>query len=246
MEKKGLSGNADKICHDLALMRTGGILLRRASCLVDGWNQRVRNRVRNGPFGMTLAPMYVMNQALMQTRKNRQPIAAQSGYSIIEMMVVVIIIGIISGIAITSYRGQLPQSRLRLTTTELHSTFNLARVMAMSQNATITVKLSGGAAETVVGTDATVTSPITATIVRTIAGVDSQVTATTFHTDVASIKVSPGLVVGTARPWVRFNSRGFRAGTGNQLLVLTNTQGRVHSISVAQGGKSKWCMTSTC
>ncbi len=190
--------------------------------------------------------MYVMNHTLMRTKKNRQSIAAQGGFSIIEMMVVVMIVGIIAGIAITSYRGQLPQSRLRLTTTELHSTFNLSRVMAMSENATFTVKLSGGAAETVSGTTVTVTSPITATIVRTVAGVDSQVTATTFHADVSSITVTPGLVVGTARPWVRFNSMGFRAGTGNQLLVLTNTQGRVHSISVMPGGKAKWCLTSTC
>lgn len=189
--------------------------------------------------------MYVMNHTLMRTKKNRQSIAAQGGFSIIEMMVVVMIVGIIAGIAITSYRGQLPQSRLRLVTTELHSTFNLSRVMAMSQNATFTVKLSG-AAETVAGTTVTVTAPITATIVKTVAGADSQITATTFHADVASISVTPGLVVGTARPWVRFNSMGFRAGTGNQLLVLTNTQGRVHSIGVMPGGKAKWCLTSTC
>jgi type IV pilus assembly protein PilE len=190
--------------------------------------------------------MYVMNHTLMRTKKNRQSIAAQGGFSIIEMMVVVMIVGIIAGIAITSYRGQLPQSRLRLVTTELHSTFNLSRVMAMSQNATFTVKLSGGAAEAVSGTTVTVTAPITATIVKTVAGVDSQITATTFHADVSSITVTPGLVVGTARPWVRFNSMGFRAGAGNQLLVLTNTQGRVHSIGVMPGGKAKWCLTSTC
>lgn len=235
----------DKNCHHLALVRTGCILLRRVSYQVDGWNQRVRNRVQNGPLGITLALMYVMNRTLMRTRKNRQPSAAQGGFSLIEMMVVVLIMGIIAGLAITGYRGQLPTSRLRLVTTELHSTFNVARMMAMSQNATITVKLSG-ATETVTGTDVTVTSPITATIVRTSGGVDSQVTATTFHTEIVSIMVSPGIVSGTARPWVRFNSMGFRAGTGTQLLLLTNTQGRLHSISVAPGGKSKWCLKSTC
>ena len=195
--------------------------------------------------GMDLATVQAMNCAPGQTRKNEQLLAAQGGYSIIEMMTVVMIVGILAGIAITSYRGQLPQSRLRQATTELHGTLNLARVMAMSQNATMTVQITGGTTTTA-GTDVTVTSPLVVTTVSTINGANSQVGRTTFPTDVASLVVSPGLVVGTVQPWVRFNSMGLRVGAGNQLIVLTNTQGRVHSISVAPGGKAKWCLTSTC
>ena len=189
----------------------------------------------------------LMNCALTHTRKNEQRLAVQDGYTIIEMMVVVLIVGILSGIAITSYRGQLPQSRLREATTSLHSTINLARVMAMSQNATMTVQIAGGTT-TISGTSVTVTNPITVTVVRTLGGADSTVGASTlsFHNDVTSLTVAPGFVSGTTRPWVRFISMGFRAGTGNQLITLTNTQGRVHSVIVTPGGKAQWCLKATC
>lgn len=188
-----------------------------------------------------------MNCALKYTKRNQPRPAAQGGYTIIEMMVVVMVIAILSGLAITSYRGQLPTSRLREATTSLQSTINLARVMAMSQNATMTVQVAGGTT-TISGTGVTVTSPITVTVVRTIGGADSTVGGSTlnFHNDVTSLTVDPGFVSGTAKPWVRFSSMGFRAGTGNQLITLTNTQGRVHSVNVTPGGKAQWCLKASC
>ena len=197
--------------------------------------------------GIDLATVQAMNCAPGQTRRNGQLLAAQGGYSIIEMMTVVMIVGILAGIAITSYRGQLPQSRLRESTTSLHSTINLARVMAMSQNATMTVQMTGGTTTTA-GTTVTLTNPITVSVVRTLGGADSTVGTSTmvFHNDVSSLSITPGFVSGTTKPWVRFSSMGFRAGTGNQLIVLTNSQGRVHSINVTPGGKAQWCLKATC
>jgi len=199
-------------------------------------------------FGAWTLRLYkLMNYALTHTGKNEQRLAAQGGYSIIEMMTVLMIVAILAGLAITNYRGQLPQSRLREATTSLHSTINLARVMAMSQNATMTVQVAGGTTS-VSGTSVTVTSPITVTVVRTLGGSDSTVGTSTlnFHADVASLVIDPGVMSGTYKPWVRFSSMGFRAGTGNQLIVLTNTQGRVHSVNVTPGGKAQWCLKATC
>ena len=177
------------------------------------------------------------------------PSPGERGYSIIEMMVAIIIIGALAAMAIGSYRTAVPQSRLREATEELHSTFGLARILAMSQNATITIKLSG-TGQAVSGADVTMSgsyaSPIMVTVTRTLAGAETVVQSTPLSGEISTLTVAPGINVPPVQPWVRYNSMGMRTGTGNQLVTLTNTQGRTYSVTVAPGGKAKWCITPTC
>ena len=175
----------------------------------------------------------------------------EAGFSLIELTIVLVIIGLITAIAAGYYRTAVPQAKLRDAVTELNGTFNVARIMAMSQNATITIKLNGasssisGSAVTVTGSYAT---PITITTTRTISGSEAVVSTTPLNGEVTQLVMSPG-IMSPVKAWVQYNSRGMRVGGGattNQLVTLTNTQGRVYSVVVAPSGKAKWCMTSSC
>lgn len=188
-----------------------------------------------------------MHSAQKQQRQWR--VAGEQGYSLLEIIVVVSMVSAIAAMAIGSYRTAVPQSRLREATTELHGTFGLARVLAMSQNATMTVKLSGSSAATA-GTDVTLSgsyaSPIVVTLTRSIAGAETVVQSNALSGEITQLTVAPGINVPPYQPWVRYNSMGMRSGTGNQIITLRNTQGRTFSINVAPGGKAKWCITATC
>jgi len=176
-------------------------------------------------------------------------VARERGYSLLEIMVVITMVGAIAAMAIGSYRTAVPQSRLRDATTELHSTFGLARILAMSNNAMVTVKLSGTSPVTS-GSDVTMSgsyaSPILVTLTRTIAGAESTIQSNRLTGEIKTLTIAPGLNAPPIQPWVRFNSMGLRTGTGNQIITLTNTQGRVTSINVSPGGKAKYCIAATC
>ncbi len=184
-----------------------------------------------------------------QKRQNGWQAAWEQGYSLLEIMVVVTMVSVIAAMAIGSYRTAVPQSRLREATTELHSTFGLARVLAMSQNATLTVKLSG-ASQAISGTDVSLSgsyaNPIRVTLTRSIAGAETVVQSQPLTGEITQLTIAPGINVPPVQPWVRYNSMGMRTGTGNQIITLTNTQGRTYSINVAPGGRAKWCITATC
>jgi len=185
----------------------------------------------------------------MARQSQRWCVAGEQGYSLLEIIVVVTMISAIAAMAIGSYRTAVPQSRLREATTELHSTFGLARILAMSNNATVTVKLSG-TGQTTSGSDVTMSgsyaNPILVTLTRTIAGAESTIQSNPLTGEIASLTLAPGLNAPPIQPWVRFNSMGMRTGTGNQIITLTNTQGRVTSVNVSPGGKAKYCIAPTC
>lgn len=187
-----------------------------------------------------------MNSVVRQRKGSH--VAGEQGYSLLEIIVVVSMISAIAAMAIGSYRTAVPQSRLREATTELHSTFGLARILAMSNNATVTVKLSGASQSgspniTLTGS---YSNPIRVTLTRTIAGAESTIQSNPITGEIASLTVTPGLNDSGFKPWVRFNSMGMRVGTGDQIITLTNTQGRIYSVNVSPGGKAKYCMAPSC
>jgi type IV fimbrial biogenesis protein FimU len=183
------------------------------------------------------------------TRQRRgRYVAGEQGYSLLEIIVVVSMISAIAAMAIGSYRTAVPQSRLREATTELHSTFGLARILAMSNNATVTVKLSGATQSgspnvTITGS---YTNPIQVTLTRTMGGAESTIQSHPLTGEIASLTITPGLNDSGIQPWVRFSSMGMRTGTGDQIISLTNTQGRTYSVNVSPGGKAKWCIAPSC
>lgn len=177
--------------------------------------------------------------------RNRSKPKGEAGFSIIELMLVVTIIGIASTFAVISYRETLPTSRLRQATTELYGALSLAKISAMSQNSTMTVQLTG-ASSAISGTDVTVTGTAIVPVrisISSSAGV--VVMSQPLTTELAQVTVSPGAGVPAAAR-VQFNSYGLHVGNNTQLITLQNTRGKIFSVTVAPSGKANWCLAATC
>ena len=154
----------------------------------------------------------------MLGRKDRE-----SGFTLIEVMIVVAIIGIASALAIPNYVEWKARHDLREAVSEFSSNLNLARVVAMNRNrqATVTIQLVGGLINVSGNAGGT---PI-------------------FGTQTLSSSVT-GLPGGTTN--VLFSSMGLSAAAANQVIQLVNTRGLVYSVLVMPSGKVTWCAQSTC
>ena len=124
-----------------------------------------------------------------------------SGYSFIEVMTVIAIIGIVAGIVLPNVVGWLPRYRLRSGAEEIQSTLQLARLSAIKQN-----------------TDATVTFDTTNhTFEASISG-----------QTIKSGKMPSGIIIeSVTRPasQVEFDSRGLANGSTGNILVKNNLGG---------------------
>jgi prepilin-type N-terminal cleavage/methylation domain-containing protein len=57
----------------------------------------------------------------------------ESGFTVVELSIVMAVLALASTLAVLSYRDTLPTTRLREATTDLFTAINLARVSALSQ-----------------------------------------------------------------------------------------------------------------
>ena len=149
----------------------------------------------------------------------------QGGFTLIEVMIVVAIIGIASALAIPNYVEWKAQHDLREAVSEFSTNLTLARVVAMNRNrqATVTIQVGGGGLINVSG-NTTGAVPI-------------------FSTQILSSNVT-GLPGGTAN--VLFSSMGLSGTAANQVIQVVNTRGVVYSVLVMPSGKVTWCAKSTC
>lgn len=148
----------------------------------------------------------------------------QSGFTLIEVMIVCAIIGIASALAIPSYVEWKAQHDLREAVSEFSSNLSLARVVAMNRNrqATVTIQVLGSGH---IGVDATAGgTPIFST--QTMSG------------SVTGLPGGPTNVV--------FSSMGLSTAAANQVIPIVNAKGLVYSVSVMPSGKVTWCAKSTC
>jgi type IV pilus assembly protein PilA len=167
-----------------------------------------------------------------------------AGVTLIELMIVVSIIGVATALAVPSYTNWNARSQLRDAVTELHSNLNIARMMAMNRNTTITVTLLLQNTRV----NATFTTP----------GTTSNTCLTNSGACVWPTQQMPGEVTGvtvlsggTAQPLpaaVQFNSLGLLQGVGNntQTIRLRNSRGTTFEIQVTRAGKARWCTVSPC
>jgi prepilin-type N-terminal cleavage/methylation domain-containing protein len=178
-------------------------------------------------------------------RKNRE-----GGFTLIEIMIAVAIVGIGSAIAVPSYIKWNARYQLRQAASELQSNLVQTRMVAKNRNTAMTatfIKAADGRYSATFGnaggTFAPVSFPPSVTggsmILVTGLGPPPVMNITDFAAS------APG-TLGT----IQFNQQGLRVAGGvlNQTVTLQSVDGTTFSVVVAPSGKVNWCKNSmtTC
>lgn len=160
---------------------------------------------------------------------SRNPVrrhSAERGFTLIEMMIVVAIIGISAALAGPNYNAWIARYQLRQSVAEITNQLMLARMGAMNRNSTVTASVTAANGHvTVSGTDATGTLVL------------------------ANDQALPHITgFNPANPSIIFTSLGLRSGGGaaDQVVQVTNDRGVIYSFRITPGGKASWCASSTC
>lgn len=169
----------------------------------------------------------------------------EGGFTLIEIMIVVAIIGVVSAIAVPSYVQWNARYQLRQATSELQTNLLLARMSARNRNTAMTatfIKAADGTySATFGGTLAPINFPKSVTGGSMILVTGLGPPPTTTVTDFASS--GPGNL-GT----IMFSQQGVRVagGVGTQTVTLQSAQGVTYSVVVAPSGKVNWCTMASC
>ena len=135
-----------------------------------------------------------------------------SGFTIMEIMVVIGIIAIAGAIAVPGFIGWFPNYKLRSGAEDIQSTLQLTRQTAIKQNKTAIVSFN------------TASETYTATV-------DAQI----FQSGQMSVGIDIDSVSGAG--FVQFDSQGFAASAVN--IVVKNRQNKSKTISVKLTGNSR-------
>lgn len=173
----------------------------------------------------------------------------ERGFTLIEIMVAVAIVGIGSALAIPNYQGWIARSEVRQISSEIATNLVLGRMAARNRNAgliaTFTKAVDGrvsvGLTVNAVAFGGPVTLPISV-----IGGSMTVVTSlgpppTVVVTDFAS---SPAGTLGA----ISFSPQGLRVGggVGDQTAMFLSNQGTTYSVVVKPSGKVSWCAMAIC
>ena len=164
---------------------------------------------------------------------------SETGFTLIEMLIVVAIIGITGLIAIPNYLVWQSQSELRQAVTEVQNQLLLARMAALSRNTPVTVAIS-------------ITQGVVLTTTTNAAtGVQVMASSSVRLPHVVDLKVGPSAAwTSAATANVSFNSMGMRSGgpgpTLNQELAMVNDKGVQFAMKVTPRGVVNWCQDSVC
>lgn len=183
--------------------------------------------------------MYVYSNMKKIKRPKTGSAGSETGFSLIETLIVVAIIGIAGLIAVPNYLVWQSRSELRQAVTEVQNQLLLARMAALSRNAPVTVAISitNGAVLTTTTNAATGVQMLGSFSVRLPHVVDLKVGPSAAWTSAVTANVS-------------FNSMGLRSGgpgpTLNQELAMVNDKGVQFAMKVTPRGIVNWCQDSVC
>jgi len=192
------------------------------------------------PFARLLGrAMYVYSIMKKIERHKTRVASPETGFTLIETLIVVAIIGIAALIALPNYLVWQSRSELRQAVTEVQNQLLLARMSALSRNAPVTVAISitNGAVQTTTTNAATGVQIMGSFSVRLPHVVDLKVGPSASWTSATTVNES-------------FNSMGMRSGgpgpTLNQELAMVNDKGVQFAMKVTPRGIVNWCQDSVC
>lgn len=184
------------------------------------------------------------------------------GFTLLEMMIVVSIVGILVTFAIPNFFIAMHKYKLKAAVGELHGNLGLARMAAINQTTTVTVTVCYHITPCPGATPNTTPNQVTV-FFRNATGADV-VPSITMDPEVALTNgVGADGVVGPQD--LQYNSRGswVYTGNGNDLCInnngvgaacpgnamalnFKNTNGVNYRVVVSTTGKASWCYTSGC
>jgi len=191
------------------------------------------------PFAHSLGRVMYVYSIMMKIERHKTRLASsETGFTLIEMLIVVAIMGIAVLIALPNYLVWQSRSELRQAVTEVQNQLLLARMAALSRNTPVTVAIS------IVNGAVLTTTTNAATGVQMLAS-SSRVP------HVVDLKVGPSAAwTSAATANVSFNSMGMRSGgpgpTLNQELAMVNDKGVQFAMKVTPRGIVNWCQDSVC
>ena len=150
----------------------------------------------------------------------------QAGFTLIEVIIVIAIIGIGTALAIPNFTQWYARTQLRQTTAEIASQLTLARMAGMNRNRSVDVTVMVNAG----GVVSLSTAPSSGGPV---------INSASFPAHVKSVVGSPVTV--------SFSSMGVRTsgGTGVQTIGVCDTYGRQYSVTIIASGKVNWSPNSS-
>jgi prepilin-type N-terminal cleavage/methylation domain-containing protein len=165
--------------------------------------------------------------------------SSETGFTLIELMIVVVIIGIAGLIALPNYLVWESRSELRQAVTEVQNQLLLARMAALSRNTPVTVAIS------------ITNGSVLTTTTNAATGVQVMASLSVRLPHVVDLKVGPSAAwTSAATANVSFNSRGMRSGgpgpTLNQELAMVNDKGVQFAMKVTPRGVVNWCQDTVC
>ncbi len=151
-------------------------------------------------------------------RQRSSTVLGKRGFTLIEVMIAVAIVGILAMVAVPNYLQWNARYQLKQATTELAGSLNLARMAAMNRNLAVTVQLA---------------------LVSGKVNVD-------FGGALAPVLLPQSIVAFTGGPTIQFTQQGLSGSAANQTLTLVSQQGTTYSVIVTPAGKVNWCAKMTC
>lgn len=147
----------------------------------------------------------------------------QAGFTLIEIMIAVAIVGIASALAVPNIREWLARYDLKQSMSEIAGDLNLAKLVAMNRNrqATVMIQMAGSLVQ--------------------VSGISGGMEIFSTRTLPSRINALPG---GTAT--VNFSSLGLSTVTAPQTIQVQNEKGLTYSLSVLPSGKVTWCAKASC
>jgi prepilin-type N-terminal cleavage/methylation domain-containing protein len=151
-------------------------------------------------------------------------IARQTGFTLIELMIAVAIIGIAAALGMPDYLRWQAQSQLRQATSEIATQMTLARMAGMNRNRSVnvTVQNLGGQIH-----------------ISAVSSSGVVINDKSFTSGVMSVVGSPVTV--------SFSSLGIRTngGTGVQSIGVCDRYNRQYSVTIIPSGKVNWSVNSS-
>ena len=117
-----------------------------------------------------------------------RPTDPESGFTLLETLVVVLLLGLVAGIVLQRGPARSPRLDLRAAGSETARTFRLARTRAIAANRPVAVRIDAPARTYALGTDAPHTWPdtVAVTLLATAPGSQGGITGVTFAPDGSS------------------------------------------------------------